>query len=146
MRKFILLTLCSIIVCSSACQQVTTNDHYEYCDEEYYAYEEGYEQGYEEGYDLGLELGREQGYEIGYDEAYIDGMLECQERLTDEFIDIKLGFNNPYGCPEEAVVILTDYCNGKNVTEQELKQAILIIRQYYDESYNKINYDDSYIW
>lgn len=92
------------------------------------ALDEAWWEGYEEGYDSGYE----EGYEYGID----DGVFECKkdfaEAVRDRYFDVEHATKNGRDFhPEEAIMVLNDYLDGKYVSDAELESAIESISDFY---------------
>lgn len=109
MRKLLLVVLCLCLCVSlSACQDDNRN----------------YVSKYDEG------------YYAGYEEGLWDGAFECKKdfanAVRDRYSDVEHATKNGrYFHPEEAIMVLNGYLDGKYVSTDELEAAIETISDFY---------------
>lgn len=69
-----------------------------------------YESDYDEGYEYGYEYGYERGYESGFEDGYSEGQMDGS---AIEYEGIYYAVDNSGWSPEEAMIIIDAYQNGK---------------------------------
>lgn len=90
----------------------------------------------------------DEGYYAGYEDGLWDGAYECKKdfatAVSDQYSDVEHATKNGrYFHPEEAIMVLNDYLDGEYVSDNELKNAIETITDfYYDWSSVIANIDD----
>ena len=94
--------------------------------------------------DEAWEDGHEYGYESGYKEGLFDGAFEAQKDIANEvwwkYQDMEGQTTKERGLhPEEAIIVLNDYLNGKYVSESEIRTAIKSITYFYYHAWDVIN-------
>lgn len=78
----------------------------------------------------------DEGYYAGYEEGLWDGAFECKKdfanAVRDRYSDVEHATKNGrYFHPEEAIMVLNDYLDGKYVSDDELEAAIETISDFY---------------
>lgn len=84
------------------------------------------EHKHDEAYDY------DDGYALGYEHGYSDGYCEGEEE-AESYIYSKLE-DLDYKCtlhPDEAIEILNNYIQGRNVAKEDLEDAVLTFHQYW---------------
>ena len=90
----------------------------------------------------------DEGYYAGYEEGLWDGAFECKKdfanAVRDRYSDVEHATKNGrYFHPEDAVMVLNDYLDGKYVSDYELEAAIETITDFYYDWQSVIaNIDD----
>ena len=109
-RLFAVLLCLSLCACLSSCKDNTSEIH------NISEYDEGYNAGYEDG--------------------LWDGAYECKKdfatAVSDRHSDVaNATLNERYFHPEDAIMVLNDYLDGKSVSDYELEAAIETISDFY---------------
>jgi hypothetical protein len=78
----------------------------------------------------------DEGYYAGYEEGLWDGAFECKKdfanAVRDRYFDVEHATKNGrYFHPEEAIMVLNGYLDGKYVSTDELEAAIETISDFY---------------
>lgn len=91
-------------------------------------YEDGYAAGYASGYS-----DAECVHEDDYIEGYVEGINRAQNYIESHLQELSFDIKNEYGIyPEDALSILTNYIDDpESISEQDLHDAIYVIRSYY---------------
>lgn len=91
---------------------------------------------YDDDYVYDYDSGYEDGYEDGYDEGYMEGVFECKKDFGDAvrclYSDVEHATLNGRDLhPEDAIMVLNDYLDGKYVSDEELESAINVLTDFY---------------
>lgn len=78
----------------------------------------------------------DEGYYAGYEDGLWDGAYECKKdfatAVSDRYSDVEHATKNGrYFHPEDAIIVLNDYLDGEYVSDNELKNAIETITDFY---------------
>ena len=121
-RLFAVFLFLSLCACLSSCKDITSEKH------NISEYDEGYNAGYEDG--------------------LWDGAFECKKdfanAVRDRYSDVEHATKNGRDLhPEDAIMVLNDYLDGKSVSDDELETAIETISDFYYDWQSVIaNIDD----
>ena len=104
---------------------------------------ESHEDWHSSGYNTGYEDGWNNGFDDGYNEGLIWGAIDGQDDIASEvkYQYEKREADTTKSCglhPEEAIMVLEDYINGKSVSEEDLHMAIKSVSYFYYEAWEVV--------